>query len=221
MDEVTICNLALAYMGNTRALTSTDGTVANVDQTGEHARMCQLFYEPCRDTVLGDFPWPFATKYVELVLLNDGDDEPWSGEWANAYSKPADCLVVRRFLTTALTTDTAWWQVQVQHDYIYPPFEIKQIDGEEAILTDVAEDMAFIEYTAKITDATLYSSKFAIALARRIAYDLSTAMRVNAEIIRSCLQLYQLEIDNARRALGNEDDPRQSPDGDWISSRSC
>lgn len=221
LSEVTICNLALAYMGITRQLEDAgDGLIASVTKTSDNVRMCQLFYEPARDAVLSDFPWPFATKFVLLTLASDGTGEVWEGEWDNAYDYPADCLVVRKFLTTGLTVANPWaWWGTTHHDAISPPFAIRVFNGAQCIFTDVQEDLANIEYTAKITDATLYPVRFGMALARRLAFEISTALRVTPEIARAALQLYQLEIDAARRSLANEDDPREPPDGDFLQAR--
>ena len=60
MDEVTICNLALARLGDSRIVTFADAK--------PEAEYCALFYEATRDEVLRAHPWNFATKLVSLPL---------------------------------------------------------------------------------------------------------------------------------------------------------
>jgi len=60
MDEVTICNLALARLGDSR--------IAALSDSKPEAEYCTLFYEATRDEVLRGHPWNFATTRAALSL---------------------------------------------------------------------------------------------------------------------------------------------------------
>jgi len=60
-----ICNMALSHLGIGKEL-------ANMEtDTGENASACRRFYENCRDNMLSDFPWPFATVTTDLGLVEE------------------------------------------------------------------------------------------------------------------------------------------------------
>jgi hypothetical protein len=60
MDDVTICNLALARLGDSRIVTMNDSK--------PEAEYCTLFYGATRDEVLRGHPWNFATTRAALSL---------------------------------------------------------------------------------------------------------------------------------------------------------
>jgi len=60
MDQVTICNLALARLGDSRIVTIGDAK--------PEAEYCSLFYNQTRDECLRAHPWNFATKRAALSL---------------------------------------------------------------------------------------------------------------------------------------------------------
>jgi hypothetical protein len=77
--DVDICNLALSHVG-----VSTE--IANLDtERSKEAQACRRFYEPTREEVLRAFAWPFATRFVDLQLV---EEEP-NDEWAYSYRYPA------------------------------------------------------------------------------------------------------------------------------------
>ncbi len=84
-----IVNLALSHIGHTIFVDS-----LATEQTSE-AELANLLYEPTRDFVLEDFPWPEATKYITLGLV---EEEP-NDDWLFSYRYPSDCLFVRRVVT--------------------------------------------------------------------------------------------------------------------------
>ena len=57
---VEICNRALSNIGNSRSINS-------LTEASKEAGECSLHFEACRDAVLSDFDWNFATKRVALA----------------------------------------------------------------------------------------------------------------------------------------------------------
>ena len=79
-SEVTICNIALARLGQTQ--------ITSLTEADKKARLCLVFYEPMRDAVLQDAWWTFATKRQTLSQLVATPDSGFD----YYYQLPADCL---------------------------------------------------------------------------------------------------------------------------------
>ncbi|MFN6798793.1 hypothetical protein ACK4QH_23255, partial [Proteus mirabilis] len=61
--------------------------INSMTEASKEAVQCNLHYAQCRDSVLADFPWNFATKKVALANTNNPPPN-----WAYAYRYPNDCL---------------------------------------------------------------------------------------------------------------------------------
>ena len=64
--KLEICNLALAYIGQGRTISSFAS-----DNTNEAASL-RLVYDNVLDRMLRGFKWPFATKFADLEYAHDG-----------------------------------------------------------------------------------------------------------------------------------------------------
>lgn len=83
MDATTICNYALARIGEARITDIDTGTDAV-------SRACLLHYAITRDSVLRSHPWNFSTTQVVLEW-EDGDPVP-PFDWEYAMALPDDFL---------------------------------------------------------------------------------------------------------------------------------
>lgn len=81
MNLVGIYNLALGRIG-------ASVTVASVNENSKEARLCNRFYEQCRDEVLEAGGWPFAIKAEPLAYLGESALEGWG----LLYDRPSDAL---------------------------------------------------------------------------------------------------------------------------------
>lgn len=210
VDEITVCNMALMRIGVGERVTSSDGTLGNrTDSTlaGDH---CELLYPIARDDVSADFPWAKLTKFALLVLEDDGTGAVWESEWDNAYTYPADCLYVRKFLTAAGPggTDEA-------------PFALGTIaDGTEVIFTDVAEADANIEYTMQIADDDpVPDVKLAQAIAAKLGKLLRQPLNVAPQLAIQDEKEYQIALSNAAKSSANEAEPSETGDGPYVDAR--
>src|SRR5210317_2378918 len=79
---VQICNIALTNVGETK--------IAALNEENERARVVNLRYEDCRDSVLRSHPWNCAVHRVELSA--DVTAPAWG--YAKRFALPADCLRV-------------------------------------------------------------------------------------------------------------------------------
>ncbi|EMJ5971364.1 hypothetical protein GWI96_05725 [Proteus sp. G4380] len=175
-SEIEICNIALSRIGNSRSINS-------MTEASKEAVQCNLHYAQCRDSVLADFPWNFATKKVALANTNNPPPN-----WTYAYRYPNDCL-------------KAIGIVEPHQKYRRPDTAIHFHVGSDEngtgrlIFTD--HPSAWLEYVARITDVNMFDALFKDALAWRLAAELARPLASNAGIGGEALQIYQGVIKSA------------------------
>lgn len=153
-DEVSICNLALAHLGDEANLTSIrppDGSA----QAGH----CAQFYPVARGVLLQMHPWSFATRRATLAPTTNLA----SDIWLYAYLLPAGCL---RPLESSMPGSGS-----VLLDNAMPNgwnFTMETNEAGDAILYTNAQT-ATLRYIALVTDSSKYSPLFTAALARLLA----------------------------------------------------
>lgn len=83
MNKITICNMAIGFVGGTPIMSFDDETV--------EAEQCSLFYDVARTFCLESRDWTFASANRKLSSALSSPDS----EFAFGFQIPADCLVVR------------------------------------------------------------------------------------------------------------------------------
>lgn len=81
-DKVTICNLALARIGDS-------ASVSDLSEQTPQANACKRFYPLALSSCLDMHNWSFATRRSLVAELVDGAVS--KGSWYHAYSLPAGC----------------------------------------------------------------------------------------------------------------------------------
>lgn len=213
--DTEIANMALAHIGAGNFISSlTTDNSANADAIN-------AFLEITREQTLRDFPWPFATKTADSTLVTTAatnafaliEEDP-NDEWGFSYRYPTDCAEVRR-IWSGLRNDTPVSRV---------PFRIG-FDGAVAtatgrlLFTDMED--AVLEYTALLTDNTIYPPDFAMAWSYRLAWHVAPRLANNysPEITKMLMQMYALEINKARSNSANEEQPDRPTDCEWVAGR--
>jgi hypothetical protein len=217
-NELSIVNQALLNLGESILLTSGAGTVAGIVETDTpQGRAAQAYYTLARQDTLRAFPWPWATKFALLVLADDGDGEVWEHEWRNAYTYPADCLQVLRFLTR--TTTTVGSLTDIHHreaDPYAPKYVIGSHGGAKVIFTDVETGDAKIEYIEDVSTTTRFSPLFDTALSWRLAYSMAMALSADPRLRDWALQHWGASLSVAHRVEANEGNPPT----EWLTESS-
>jgi len=198
-SKTEICNLAISHLGISKE-------IANVDtEKSQEAYACKRFFDICRDTTLRDFPWPFATRFIAVGLV---EEDPTS-EWAFSYRYPSDCLVIRRLLSNQ--------RIDTQQSRI--PYKVGSDASGRLIYTDLED--AEIEYTVLIDDPNLYPDDFVLALSYRIA--MQVAARITGgdpfKVGDKAALMYQLELTRAQAASANEEFLGLQPESEFTRAR--
>lgn len=176
-SETEICNLALSHLGVGKEISDLE------TDRSEEASACRRFYDSTVEKALADFPWPFATRFATLALV---EEDP-TDEWAYSYRYPSDCLKIRRILSGA-RQDSLGSRVA---------YRIASDASGKLIFTD--QDDAQVEYTVALTDSALFDSQFIEALSYYMAFQI--APRVTAgDPFKLGERAYQLYVAMLQRA---------------------
>lgn len=241
LEPVTICNMALRHLGQTKGLEDFDN-----DET-EAGDGCRIFYPQVLDEVLGAFPWPFATKFDSLTLVSD-ETIAVNPEWFYSYRYPIDALYIRRLIPTAepLLPNFAGFPtstgpgatpglgiVETQSSRV--KYRIARDDSGLLIFTnfppidatDSTPAYPIAEYIMQLDDAGFYPAAFGQAIAAKLAFYLAPSITKgdkfrlgeraggadgNGGLFRSVLE-------EARANAMNEQAPEPKPDAEWIQAR--
>lgn len=210
VSEVSICNQALSRAGSTQTITSF------ADQSNEAAQ-CGIWYPQLRDTMLNEFPWPWARGYAALAMVAGPEinGQRANAEWIRAYRYPSDCLKIRALLPTQAATGSTtpvfsgdgdeWWLKPDGRPYPYP-YTLSQDDTGRLILTDAVGTGYGLTcvYTRAVSDPSQFAADFADALAWRLAADLCAALQFSTERRKECHEEYMRHTQRARASHMNE-----------------
>lgn len=198
MTTTELCNIALGRLGISIFIANLE-----TEQSNE-ARVCRIFYDTVRDRVLEDFPWSFAKRTRDL---QDIGTPPAS--WAYRYRYPNDCLFARSV------------QVAGAGAPLKPiPFEKVEDEsaGGLAICTDAFP--AELVYTARITNAALYTAQFVNALAWALAVDIAAPLSAAPNMAEKAASAYAAALLKAGAIDLNEGQEKASEiESDFITAR--
>jgi hypothetical protein len=202
-DPVSIYNMALSHVGVGAEVQSTteDSTEANA---------CRRFFDQCRDELLTDFPWPFATKTARLALVANNP----TIEWEHSYQYPQDCLSLQRILG-GIRNETRAERI---------PFRI-QSDGNGGMLifTDFQDTVngTYAAYTMRVDDPTYWPANFVQAMGFLLASYIGARITSGdpMKLADRAVQLESRAHEIAQRAAANEEQPEELPESEFISAR--
>lgn len=182
-SEVGICNMALSKI---RA-----GSINSLTEASLQAQQCKLWYPFCRDFLLEDNPWGFATKIAPLAVLGSEDIH----NWVYVYQYPSDCLYIERLILnyerydSDVTTNTGALRHRLIEDLYTPDlgaqvrYEIFNVEEPNGKVIAANEPELLIEYRFRVTDPNRFTMAFIEALAAYLASKIAIAI-VGAELGR-------------------------------------
>jgi hypothetical protein len=176
MDTVTVCNAALARLGEAR--------IFDLGEESAAGRACALNFPLARDEVLRTHWWNFATERAALVELAA---EPAFG-FEHAYQLPTDCLRVLEVNGVSGSGEPgAEWE----------------IEGDRLLHDDAKVEIKFIKH---VTDLNLFDSlaleALIVLLAAKLAPAIQGGSTGKATELRE--EYYRIVAPMARRVDGNE-----------------
>lgn len=199
MTQLQIVNLALGNLGMP-AITQAQLT-ASVHPSAVAAN---LYWEPCRDEVLGEHNWSFATSTLGLSAISTTDSV-----WEYVYSYP----------TLAVGSVWAVYNDGTTEDRDEQEFEVKYYatTGVRAIYSNL--DSAYAEFTYKVTDPEIWSTNFSLAFSYRLASSMALPLMGDASIGLKMMDIYNGMIQEAKRIGGREKVKKPNQPSSYIDAR--
>lgn len=233
-SEISIVNLALGHIG-------TRSTIASLSEASTEARVARLYYEPTRDEVLSMAFWNFSKKTATLALLKSAPGTPsnptgateWSDAypappWLYEYAYPADCIQMRSLVPQVQTgvIGVPLFSSSIgMYPYVQGPaarFEAAtDTDDTGAQINVILTNMyqAIGQYTMQVTNPTLFSSQFVMALSFALAAKMCNQLTGNKGLAQALYGQANQQILQARASDGNEGLTVQEIVPDWIKIR--
>lgn len=175
MNSTDICNMALAYIGQ--------GRIASLDEKGEEAVQCKLFYNHLRRKLLSEYRWNFAERYVKLALLDKKIPR-----WDYVYAYPAQCLVIRELYDG----ESPYAGENRKENHLV----ININDGAKGICTNISH--AYASYTADEENGELFTDYFIDALSHALAANIAVPLSGSPSAANQQYQLMQQALINAK-----------------------
>jgi len=209
-----IINQALARLGIGKRVDDI------VDEQTEEAATARLLYSDDVSATLRDFPWPFATRYAQLVYVAGSEAAPINGDWTYAYRAPANMMFARRLVRRAGAQrrfDPSPLDFRVGSDAIGPLIYTNH--AEAGLVTPTALTVE-LEYTIRLTcAASAGDAIFRSALAWRHAHSLAPILSRDEQKVVMCWQMYQHILGTASTKAAQETQHAPDGDADWIAGR--
>lgn len=212
MVEVDICNLALAYLGDTATVAS-----INPPEGSAQAQHCARFYPMALQLMLELHQWNFVTKRAYLAV----SATCYFKEWRFAYAYPSDALNVisvlpkcwypQNLFDRAILAYWSYWPAELEIEQ-KGDFEIEVVNGQMVILSN-AED-AIARYTVSTVQPGMFTALFTDALAWKLASMLAGPLLkgdVGAAESKRCLQAHAIFLGKAREQDANEGHDSRQP----------
>lgn len=202
-SAITICNLALAGLGDEATISSIDPPEGSAQ--AEHAAR---WYPVALDALLEAHPggWSFATTRTPLALLTE---EPVSG-WEYAYARPADCVRCLSVHSPDATDDNDPQAYTLE----------AAADGTVVLYTN--QEDAVLRYTRRVTDTNKFTPLFSDALMLLLrSYLAGPVIKGDAGLkaAKTWLDVYGRRVAEARQSDAGQQrvTPKHSPS--WMAGR--
>lgn len=209
MNQVTICNMALARLNQKR--------IQSISETNDvGAEFCNLFYSPVRQWLLRKHPWGFAKTSAALAQTTV---TPLG--WDFQYQIPTGCMRVWA-LTDESGGGTELIASFANGELTYKPVASSSTSVEFDIFGDKIHtnlEAAYAIYNQDITDETKFDPMFVDAFAWRLAYEVAMPVTGKMALRKQCLEGYETAIAEAAPASSNERRVRQTVGSDLVEAR--
>lgn len=215
-SKVDVCNFSLSRL-------AIGHLIADIDETGNQAKQCRLWFDQSRKSFLTDFRYSFAKKQG-LLGLRAGENLQG---WTYAYDYPLDCLNVHFLGDQSLLAgvpqyinNDGWWQIG------RAPFDLEQArylntwdfalskDGDSKIILSNETAQGYIIYTADITKIELWPADAIDAFSYLLASNIGGPLKVDPKYIQLATGEYERLKSRAQaRDLNERNDvlPRDTP----------
>jgi len=197
-SKVEIWNVSVSHLGSGKVIGSDT-------EASEEARACSRMWDLCLDKVLRAGPWSFATRIEAAQLIEEDPND----EWLYSYRKPTDCISIKRVLSGARNDDR---QSRVA---------FKEASDSSGNLFFTDEEDAYIEVVYRNTNTQFYTPGFTLAVSYKLASMIAPKLTKGDpfKMKQDMERMYLMSLAEALAADGNEDQPDEEPDSEFIRTR--
>lgn len=201
LTKTQIFNMALFHLGTSKEIANADGP----SETSEEARTLRVFWDVAVRKILGDFPWPFATKVAALGLVEENP----TTEWGFSYTYPSDAVKIRK-IQSGLRMDNRQSVI---------PYQIAENGESKLIYTSLDEAVA--EYTLLPLTTSIFTAEFCIALSYLLAHFAAAKLAKGdpVKMKNDMMILYKLNLAEAKSMSLNEEQRDPYPEAEMIRGR--
>jgi hypothetical protein len=211
-SQTEVVNIALGRIGITRRLADV------LTDTTKEALQARLIYDTALDETLRSFPWNFALTSVALAETAEAVVIPG---YEVQYQYPTGCVMAHAVCDEDGLRQTyeAWatsWESTRMAPPRYPFRVALHPDGDRRVILTDLED-AYLIYTARVTDTSVWDALFTSAFAWKLAYELAMPLVEGSEGQRRQQQAAQGYFNAVQSAMAQsfnesvEDERPQSP----------
>lgn len=175
--KVDICNIALVNFGN--------GRITSLDEKTESARVLNLMYDSCRQTLLAEFPWNFAVNYEPLANIA-GVEHPL---YSYVYKYPLSALKILKVYNSPL---------ELQDRACIRNYEVFSSQGRSCIATNV--ENAKCMFIEDVTNTGIMTPSFITCLSYLLAARVAEALTGNGQKVQEMDNKYQDNLSKAKQA---------------------
>jgi hypothetical protein len=181
MDEVTICNQALGWLGEPNITSFEDGTKA--------AGLCKVNYPILRDAVIEARGWYFASVTYVSASVGEPGEQPDFPAWGDGFvhAIPAD-----------------WLQVFQVYTNIDGPEKVQAQWYREGNYIVANSNRVYMKGVTSVEDSKDFSVLFTQALAARIAADLAIPLTGDKTMQANMWSLYNDKLIEAASRSGQQ-----------------
>lgn len=177
-SEITICNMALGYLGESPILNL-------LEPTTRVEELCSTYYATSRDSVLESAAWTFAA-------FRDVLDQPVDGPWDELmFPLKADWLTVLRVYRSVNSSFAGGRVGSTPRQN--PQADWQVING--FIVTDQVK--IFVTGTLRVTDPNKFPALVQRSIAAHLAAEMAIAITENASLQQKMLALYEFNLAEA------------------------
>lgn len=198
-----IANLAIGHLGYEKE-------IANVEsEDSQYAIALRRYHDLALEQTLRDYDWSFATRYADLALVEEFDEDSAVQEWIYSYRYPTDCLKIRK-IYSGLRNDNLQSKVR---------YTINGDDTGRLVYTD--EQNAIIVYTKNIKTYSQFPPDFLMAFSYKWALYLPNKLLGGDpfKLKNEIFLMYDRQLKNARMNDRSEQSYDEPVESEFIRAR--
>ena len=198
--KLQIVNMALLHLGQAK-ITQAQLTAASIPS----AMAMDVMWDPCRDEVLGESDWPFATCTETLSVIDTITD----AEFEYVYTYP----------TSAVSSVWAVFDEGTADKKNEQEFIVKYVPASSNKFIFSHLEDAIAEYTYQVTDALMWSNKFNTTFSYKLAAETCVSITGDAQKAMNLMNIYNGLLGEAKRVSSSEKYKKPTQTSKYLEAR--